>query len=86
MAEIVKAYLVQKNTKVIRQISTNMIVSALDRITRSDDSFAPAAAAIPRAKRLCVREAKKKIWTESPRVRRRVSFEAIATASNTFNR
>jgi hypothetical protein len=37
----------QKNAKVIRQISTDMIVFALDRITPSDDSSAPAAAAIP---------------------------------------
>jgi hypothetical protein len=36
-----------KMTKVIRQISTDVIVFALDRISRSDDSSAPSEAAIP---------------------------------------
>ena len=36
-----------KMTKVIRQISTDVIVFAFDRISRSDDSSVAAAAAIP---------------------------------------
>jgi hypothetical protein len=39
----------RKMTKVIRQISTDVIVFALDRISRSDDSSAPSEAAIPTA-------------------------------------
>jgi hypothetical protein len=47
MAKIVKGLSRKEKTKVVRQISTDMVVFVLDRITRSDDSSAPAAAAIP---------------------------------------
>jgi hypothetical protein len=40
MAKIVKGLSRKEKTKVIRQISIDMIVFALDRITRSDDSSA----------------------------------------------